>query len=89
MKQRIQPKSFFLDRGMNRDECKSMCTSTQIPLREKLFFRMIYETTTRPREVLESRIELWNRNTGEITFPKTKSKYNRWTGATSRVHPRP
>jgi len=40
---------------------------------------MIYETTTRPREVLESRIELWNRNTGEITFPKTKGKYNRWT----------
>jgi hypothetical protein len=35
-------------------------------LREKLFFRMIYET--RPREVLESRIELWNRNTGEITY---------------------
>jgi hypothetical protein len=27
---------------------------------------MIYET--RPREVLESRIELWNRNTGEITY---------------------
>jgi hypothetical protein len=27
---------------------------------EKLFFRMIYETTTRPREVLEARIELWN-----------------------------
>jgi len=53
---------------MNKDECKAMCTSPQIPLREKLFFRMIYETTTRPKEVLESRIELWNRNTGEITF---------------------
>ena len=64
---------------MNKDECRAMCTSPQIPLREKLFFRMIYETTTRPREVLESRIELWNRNTGEITFPKTKGKYNRWT----------
>jgi hypothetical protein len=51
----------------------------QIPLREKLFFRMIYETTTRQRDILEARIELWNRNTGEITFPKTKSKYNRWT----------
>jgi hypothetical protein len=58
----------LLDRGMNKDECRAMCTSPQIPLREKLFFRMIYETTTRPREVLESRIELWNRNTGEITF---------------------
>jgi hypothetical protein len=40
---------------------------------------MIYETTTRPREVLEARIELWNRTTGEITFLKTKGKYNRWT----------
>jgi hypothetical protein len=48
-------------------------------IQEKLFFRMIYETTTRPGEVLESRIELWNRNTGEITFPIPKSKYNRWT----------
>ncbi len=69
----------ILDRGMNKDECRAVCTSPQIPLREKLFFRMIYETTTRPREVLGARIELWNRNTGEITFPKTKSKYNRWT----------
>ena len=43
----------LLDRGMNKDECRAMCTSPQIPLREKLFFRMIYETTTRPREVLE------------------------------------
>jgi len=51
---------------MNKDECRAMCTSPQIPLREKLFFRMIYET--RPGEVLEARIELWNRNTGEITF---------------------
>lgn len=69
----------ILDRGMNRDECRAACTSPQILLREKLFFRMIYETTTRPREVLEARIELWNRNTCEITFPKTKNKYNRWT----------
>jgi integrase len=69
----------IMDRGMNKDECRAVCTSPLIPLREKLFFRMIYETTTRPREVLEARIELWNRNTGEITFPKTKSKYNRWT----------
>jgi hypothetical protein len=58
----------LLDRGMNKNECRAMCTSPQIPLREKLFFRMIYETTTRPREILEARIELWNRNTGEITF---------------------
>jgi hypothetical protein len=36
----------ILDRGMNKNECRAMCTSPQIPLREKLFFRMIYETTT-------------------------------------------
>jgi len=71
--------TIILDRGMNRDECKAVCTSPLIPLREKLFFRMIYETTTRPIEVLESKIELWTRVTGEITFPKTKSKFNRWT----------
>ncbi len=49
----------------------------QIPLRKKLFFRMVYETTSRLGEVLEAKIELWNRNTGEIIFPKIK--YNRWT----------
>jgi hypothetical protein len=43
----------ILDRGMNRDECKAACTSPQLLQREKLFFRMISETTTRPREVLE------------------------------------
>jgi hypothetical protein len=69
----------ILDRGMNRDECKAICTSPQILLKEKLFFRMVYETTTRPIEVLESRIELWSRNTCEITFPKTKGKFNRWS----------
>jgi hypothetical protein len=62
----------ILDRGMNREECKAACMSPQIPLREKLFFRMIYETTTKPREVLEARIELWNRATCESTFPKTR-----------------
>ena len=38
---------------------------------------MIYETIH--REVLESRIELWNRNTGEISFSKTRARYNPWT----------
>jgi hypothetical protein len=32
-----------------------------------------------PREVLKSRIELWNHSTGEITFHRTRRKYNRWT----------
>ena len=36
------------DRGMNRNECRAMCTFPQIPLREMFFFRMIYGTTTGP-----------------------------------------
>ena len=36
----------ILDRGMNRDECRAMCISPRIPLREKLYFRMIYEIAT-------------------------------------------
>jgi len=34
----------LLDRGMNLDECGAICTSPEIPVREKLFFRIIYET---------------------------------------------
>ena len=59
---------------MNCDECRAICTSPQVPLREKLFFRMIYETTTRPREVLEARIELWNRNTRRDHIPKDQEQ---------------
>lgn len=71
----------LLDRGMNLAECKVMCTSPMIPLREKLFFRMIYETTFRPFEVQHLRIEEWNRATGEITARKVKVKYNPRTKA--------
>lgn len=70
--------AIILDRGMNKEECRAICTSPQIPLRERLFFRMIYETTSRPIEVLETEIGLWGRNALEITLPKTKSKFNRW-----------
>ncbi len=75
----LHTSAILLDRGMNKDECRVICTSSMIPLREKLFFRMIYETTSRPGEVLGGTIELWNRNTFEITFPRTKGKYNRWS----------
>lgn len=70
-----------LDRGMNLEECKIMCTSSQIPLREKLFFRMTYELTFRPFEVQHLMIENWDRATGEITARKVKVKYNPRTGA--------
>lgn len=71
----------LLDRGMNLAECKAMCTSPIIPLREKLFFRMIDETTFRPFEVQHLRIEEWDRATREITARKVKVKYNPRTKA--------
>ncbi len=71
----------LIDRGMNLAECRAICTSPQIPLREKLFFRIIYETTFRPFEVQHLRIEDWNRATGEITARVTKVKYNPRTKA--------
>lgn len=66
---------------MNLVECKAICTSPMIPLRERLFFRMIYETTFRPFEVQHLKIEDWNRTTREITAKVTKVKYNPRTKA--------
>lgn len=64
----------LLDRGMNLEECKTICTSPLIPLREKLFFRMIYETQFRPFEVLNLKIEDWDRNQHLITAVRVKQK---------------
>ncbi len=64
----------LLDRGMNLDECKVMCTSPLIPLREKLFFRIIYETQFRPFEVLNLQIENWDRNQRLITAVRVKQR---------------
>ncbi len=84
----LEPKSgelpstnILLDRGMNLAECMAICTSTIIPLREKLFYRIVYETTFRPFEVQHLRIEDWNRDTREITARKVKVKYNPKTKA--------
>jgi len=71
----------LIDRGINLAECRAICTSPQIPLREKLFFRIIYETTFRPFEAQHLRIEDWNRATREITARVTKVKYNPRTRA--------
>ncbi len=57
----------FLERDMTVEECTTMCTSHQIPLREKLFFRMIYETLLQPSEVLNLRIENWDRRRAFVT----------------------
>lgn len=64
----------ILDRGMNLEECKAICTSPLIPLREKLFFRVIYETQLRPFEVLNLSIENWDRDQQLVTAVRVKQK---------------
>jgi integrase len=51
----------LLERDMTIEECRIMCNSRKIQLREKLFFRMIYETLLQPSEVLNLQIENWDR----------------------------
>lgn len=46
-KYHLQTTAPMLDRGMNEYESKIMCTSPEIPIREKLYFRIIYETQLR------------------------------------------
>ncbi len=66
----VTVKSFdrhFLDRCMTVEECRMMCSSDKIPLREKLFFRLLYETMLQPLEVLNLRIENWNQKYELVT----------------------
>ncbi len=69
----------LISRGMTLDECKAICISPLIPLRERTYFRIIYMTLLRPMEVLNLKIEDFNKETGEVIARKTKGKYNRWT----------
>jgi hypothetical protein len=46
---------------MTVEECKIMCTHHSIDQREKIFFRIIYETQLRSFEVLNLQVEQWNR----------------------------
>lgn len=66
----------LLNRGMTLEESKIMCTDHMIPQREKLYFRIIYETELRPFEVLNLQIEDWDRRqclvTAKIVKQKTK-----------------
>jgi integrase len=64
----------LLNRGMNVEECRIICTDYRIPTREKLFFRVIYETQLRPFEVLNLKIEDWDRNQYLITAVRVKQK---------------
>jgi len=62
----------FLDRCMNLDECNAICTSPLVPLREKLFFCMIYDTRLHPFEVLNIKIEDWERDQHLVTAIRVK-----------------
>lgn len=71
----IEVKSFehnssLLERGMTVEECRKMFTSCRIPIRERLFFRMIYETLLQPSEVLNLQIENWERECCRVTATK-------------------
>ncbi len=68
----------LIDRGLTVQECKALCTSALIPVREKAFFRVIYETGLRPMEALNLRIENFNKETGELVALRTKGKKNRY-----------
>lgn len=57
----------LLERGMTVGECRKMCSSRKIPIREKLFFRMIYETLLQPSEVLNLQIENWDKERALVT----------------------
>jgi integrase len=66
----------ILHRGMNKEECKIICTSSIIPLREKAFFRLIYETQLRPFEVMNLEIENWDRTQKMVTAVRVKQKWD-------------
>ena len=64
-----------LDRGMTRQEVKTLLTAPMGD-RERAFFRGIYDTYYRANELLQCNIEDYNRNTGELIALHTKNKYS-------------
>ncbi len=66
----------ILTRGMNLEECKTICTSPLILLRERTFYRVIYETQLRPFEVMNLEIENWDRAQMTVTAVKVKQKWD-------------
>ena len=77
----------FLNRGMNLHECKIICTADIIPLREKAFFRVIYETQLRPFEALNLQIENWDRHQRTVTAVQVKQKWDRRNKRYLPAHP--
>lgn len=56
----------LIDRGLTVEECKTLCTSPLIPVREKAYFRVLHETGLRPMEALNLQIENFNKETGSL-----------------------
>ena len=81
---RQKPDELLLERGMTVEECIIMCTSHQIPLRERLFFRMIYETSFQPLEVLNLRVENLDRRRRLVTAIRVRIKTKPLKGNMSR-----
>ena len=74
----------LLKRGMTLEEARIMCTDYRIKEREKLFFRIVYETELRPFEVLNLDIENWDRNQGLVTARVVKQKTKPMKGDRSK-----
>jgi len=71
------------DRGLSIGECKTIVTAPIIPIREKTYYRVIYETGLRPIEALSLQIEDLNKLTGEMAARKVKGKRNRFMQETT------
>lgn len=70
-----QPSIKYLDRGMLREEV-DVLLKAPMGNRERAFFRTIYETFYRANELLQTNIEDYNKETGELIALHTKNKYN-------------
>ncbi len=68
----------LIERGLTVEECKVICTSPIIPVRERTYFRVIYETELRPIEALNLEIENFNKETGELIALRVKGKKNKY-----------
>jgi len=74
----------LLERGMTIEECRKMFNSNQIPIRERLFFRMIYETLLQPSEVLNLQIENWDRECCRVVATKVRIRTKPLKGNSSK-----
>ncbi len=63
----------LIERGMTLEECRALCTSPLVPLLERTFFRVIYETQLRPMEAQHIRIEQCDKYAKLLSIQKTRA----------------